>query len=142
MINNFILKLKLNKIYDFFLRDDKNEEKWRKNYSHKDSIGMIRQRQVSKGDIDNYIDNEKDRDKEKDNDIMKQKVVSSFGRFDWYDQGRARATLLAERKREQGEIFSTGPLEGKVLNNFWLLLILQDDQTQCDYKKDEIVEVN
>ena len=83
-----------------------------------DSIGMIRQRQVWKGDIDNYIDNEKDRDKEKGNDIMKQKVVSSFGRFDWYDQGVARATLLAERKREQGGDFLHRSIRGKSSEQF------------------------
>ena len=83
-----------------------------------DLNGMIRQRQVCKGDIDDYIDNEKDRDKEKDNDIMKQKVVSSFGRFDWYDQGVARATLLAERKREQGGDFLHRSIRGKSSEQF------------------------
>ena len=52
--------------------------------------------------------------------ITKEKVVSSFGRFDWHDQWKARATLLAasrERKRErkEGDFFQC-PLRRKVLS--------------------------
>ena len=38
-----------------------------------------------------------------------EKVVSSFGRFDWHDQGRARVTLLAaSREGWRREIFHLG----------------------------------
>ena len=68
-----------------------------------DLIGMMIRQRHGKGDVNN------------DKNITKQKVLSSFGRLDWYDQAKARATLLAARKRAGG-IFSTVPLERKVLD--------------------------
>ena len=62
-----------------------------------DSIGMFKQKH-GKGD----------KDEENDKNITKQKDVSSF---DWYDQAKARATLLAAaRKEPERGIFSTLPL--------------------------------
>ena len=58
-----------------------------------DSIDMFKQKH-GKGD----------KDEENDKNITKQKDVSSF---DWYDQAKARATLLAAgRKGAEGGIFS------------------------------------
>ena len=87
-----------------------------------DSIGMFKQKH-GKGD----------KDEENDKNITKQKDVSSF---DWYDQAKARATLLAAARKEpeRGNFLHSIRIFSSIrARKYFLLLLTQITQLPLDY---------